>query len=113
MGAPVLVEVEGRKVWTCCAACPPKLKASPARYLARLEPPPRDGVLSVPESAVIDTGALTMVYVEADWTTTGLAGSTSSVIAGGSETFSGTNARGPPVTAVNGPIVGHSLLYGS
>ena len=66
MGAPVLVEVEGRKVWTCCAACPPKLKASPARYLARLEPPPRDGVLSVPESAVIDTGTRTVVYIEAE-----------------------------------------------
>src|SRR5262249_32098073 len=39
MGEPVPVEIEGRKVWTCCSACTPKLKAQPARYLARLEPP--------------------------------------------------------------------------
>jgi Cu(I)/Ag(I) efflux system membrane fusion protein len=66
MGDPILVEVEGRKVWTCCAACPPKLKADPARYLARLAPAPQDAVLAVPESAVIDTGQETIVYVEAE-----------------------------------------------
>jgi Cu(I)/Ag(I) efflux system membrane fusion protein len=66
MGDPIPVEVEGRKVWTCCAACPPKLKASPARYLARLSPAPRDAVLTVPESAVIDTGKDKVVYVEAE-----------------------------------------------
>jgi Cu(I)/Ag(I) efflux system membrane fusion protein len=66
MGAPALVEVEGRKVWTCCDACPPKLKAEPAKYLARLAPPPKDAVLTVPESAVIDTGKDKIVYVEAE-----------------------------------------------
>lgn len=66
MGDPVAVDVASRKVWTCCAACLPKLKASPERYLARLAPPPLDGVLSVPESAVIDTGTLRMVYIETD-----------------------------------------------
>ena len=66
MGDPIAVEVEGQKVWTCCAACPPKLKAQPAKYLARLAPPPRDEVLSVPESAVIDTGSKKVVYVEAE-----------------------------------------------
>jgi Cu(I)/Ag(I) efflux system membrane fusion protein len=66
MGDPILVEVEGRKVWTCCNACPPKLKADPARYLARLAPAPQDAVLAVPESAVIDTGKETIVYVEAE-----------------------------------------------
>ena len=66
MGDPVSAEVEGRKVWTCCGACPPKLKAQPAKYLARLAPPPRDEVLSVPESAVIDTGTRKVVYVEAE-----------------------------------------------
>ncbi len=66
MGDPVATETGGRKVWTCCGACPPKLLASPARYLARLDPPPVDGVLSVPDSAVIDTGALTMVYIEVE-----------------------------------------------
>jgi Cu(I)/Ag(I) efflux system membrane fusion protein len=66
MGDPIPVDVEGRKVWTCCAACPPKLKAQPARYLARLAPPPPDEVLSVPESAVIDTGTRKVVYVESE-----------------------------------------------
>ncbi len=66
MGEPIPVEVGGRKVWTCCATCPPKLKAEPARYLARLAPAPRDEVLSVPESAVIDTGSRKVVYVEAE-----------------------------------------------
>jgi membrane fusion protein, copper/silver efflux system len=66
MGNPVPVDVEGRTVWTCCAACPPKLKAQPAKYLTRLVAPPRDEVLSVPESAVIDTGSKKIVYVEAE-----------------------------------------------
>lgn len=66
MGDPIPVDVGGRKVWVCCAACPPRLKAQPARYLSRLEPPPRDEVLSVPESAVIDTGNRTVVYVESE-----------------------------------------------
>lgn len=66
MGDPVLAEAEGRKIWTCCAACPPKLKAQPAKYLARLAPVPRDEVLTVPESAVIDTGTRKIVYVETD-----------------------------------------------
>jgi Cu(I)/Ag(I) efflux system membrane fusion protein len=66
MGDPIAVEVQGRKVWTCCAACPPKLKAQPAKYLAWLAPPPKDEVLSVPESAVIDTGSRTVVYVETE-----------------------------------------------
>lgn len=64
MGEPIRAVVEGRKVWTCCKACPPKLKANPAKYLARLVPAPRDEVLSVPESAVIDTGTRKVVYVE-------------------------------------------------
>ena len=66
MGDPVSTEVEGGKVWTCCEACPPKLKAEPAKYLARLEPAPKDEVLTVPESAVIDTGTKKVVYVETD-----------------------------------------------
>ena len=66
MGDPIAVQVEGRKVWTCCAACPPKLKAEPARYLVRLSPPPRGQVLSIPESAVIDTGTRKVVYVETE-----------------------------------------------
>lgn len=66
MGVPIAVEVDGRKVWTCCGACPPKLKARPATYLSRLAAPPRDRVLSIPESAVIDTGSRKIVYVETE-----------------------------------------------
>jgi Cu(I)/Ag(I) efflux system membrane fusion protein len=40
------------------------LKAEPARYLAVLAPPAGD-VLSVPETAVIDSGDRKVVYVEA------------------------------------------------
>ncbi len=66
MGDPVPVEHDGRKVWTCCPACPPKFQKSPSKYLARMEPPPKDQVLSVPESAVIDTGTSQVVYVESE-----------------------------------------------
>lgn len=66
MGDPLAVEVQGRRIWTCCGACPPKLIAQPVKYLARLEPAPRDEVLSVPESAVVDTGSRKVVYVEAE-----------------------------------------------
>ena len=66
MGDPIAAEVEGGKVWTCCAACPPKLKALPAKYLAKVSAPSRDEVLSVPESAVIDTGTRKVVYVEVE-----------------------------------------------
>jgi Cu(I)/Ag(I) efflux system membrane fusion protein len=64
MGDSVAVDVGGRKVWVCCEACAPRLRAQPARYLSRLAPAPRGEVLSVPESAVIDTGTRTVVYVE-------------------------------------------------
>jgi membrane fusion protein, copper/silver efflux system len=66
MGQPISVELEGGKIWTCCSACPPQLKAHPARYLREPEPPPRDQVLSVPESAVIDTGTRKVVYIETE-----------------------------------------------
>jgi hypothetical protein len=68
MGDPIAVDVEGRKVWLCCDSCPPKLKANPAKYLAKLAPAPQaqDAVLTVPESAVIDTGKDKIVYVEAE-----------------------------------------------
>lgn len=66
MGDPIAVELEGKKIWVCCRACTPKLKAEPAKYLARLAPPPAREVLSVPESAVIDTGTTQVVYVETE-----------------------------------------------
>ena len=66
MGDPVAVEVGGKKLWMCCEACEAKLKADPAHFLAKLAAPPKDGVLAVPESAVIDTGTRQIVYVEVE-----------------------------------------------
>jgi hypothetical protein len=36
MGGPVLMTVEGRKVFLCCKGCEGKLKRDPAKYLAKL-----------------------------------------------------------------------------
>jgi Cu(I)/Ag(I) efflux system membrane fusion protein len=66
MGIPLSVDVRGEKVWLCCADCEPKLKRQPTRYLPDRNPPPEDAVLTVPESAVIDTGLRKVVYVEAE-----------------------------------------------
>jgi Cu(I)/Ag(I) efflux system membrane fusion protein len=66
MGDPVVTEVEGRTVRMCCEACEVKLKKKPAMYLARLKAAPEDSVLTIPDSAVIDTGLRTLVYVQAD-----------------------------------------------
>ncbi len=66
MGQPIALDIEGRVIWTCCASCQPKLKAQPAKYLKRLAGPPEDQVLSVPESAVIDSGRRQLVYVEVE-----------------------------------------------
>ncbi len=64
MGRPVAVQVEGQTVSVCCEACVPRLRAAPAQLLVRLAPPPKGSVLSIPESAVIDCGNRTLVYVE-------------------------------------------------
>ncbi len=66
MGDPIAVDVDGKKLWMCCEGCEPKLKKEPARYLAKLAQPPRNAVLTVPESAVIDTGSKKVVYVETE-----------------------------------------------
>jgi len=66
MGDPLPVEVDGRNLWICCAGCEDKLKGAPARYLARLSPAPRDAVLTIPESAVVDAGSRKIVYVESE-----------------------------------------------
>jgi Cu(I)/Ag(I) efflux system membrane fusion protein len=66
MGDPVPVDVQGKGLWMCCKACEEKLRGQPTRYLARLAPPPSGSVLSVPESAVIDTGSRKLVFVEAE-----------------------------------------------
>jgi Cu(I)/Ag(I) efflux system membrane fusion protein len=64
MGCAVRAEVGGRTVEVCCGGCVPKLKSDPARYLTGLGRFYDDAVLSVPESAVIDTGSRKVVYVE-------------------------------------------------
>ncbi len=66
MGDPVAIEIEGKKIWMCCDNCETQLKANPAKFLTRLAGPPKDGVLAVPESAVIDTGTRQIVYVEVE-----------------------------------------------
>lgn len=64
MGPPVPMVVDGRKVWICCDGCDLAIKKEPKKYLARLAGPPKDMVLAIPESAVIDTGTRKVVYVE-------------------------------------------------
>jgi Cu(I)/Ag(I) efflux system membrane fusion protein len=64
MGRAPQVEVGGRTVGVCCGGCIPKLKSDPAKYLAGPDPSSANLVLSVPESAVIDTGSRKVVYVE-------------------------------------------------
>lgn len=66
MGEPIPIDVAGRKLWMCCEGCEAKLKGEPAKYFAKLAPAPNDEVLTVPESAVIDTGTKKVVYVEAE-----------------------------------------------
>jgi membrane fusion protein, copper/silver efflux system len=67
MGRAISVDVQGRKVSVCCEACVPKLKAASEEYLAlgSRDTATPDRVMSVPESAVVDTGTKTIVYVEA------------------------------------------------
>jgi Cu(I)/Ag(I) efflux system membrane fusion protein len=67
MGPAIAVEVQGRNVSVCCEACIPKLKAAPEKYLdvGHRDTATADRVMSVPESAVVDTGTKTIVYVEA------------------------------------------------
>jgi Cu(I)/Ag(I) efflux system membrane fusion protein len=66
MGAPIAVEVHGRKIWTCCKACTTKLIAHSSEYPARPAAPPDALVLAVPELSVIDTGERKVVYVETE-----------------------------------------------
>jgi Cu(I)/Ag(I) efflux system membrane fusion protein len=62
MGPAVPAQIGGRTAWVCCAGCVSRLKSTP---VVDLETTPGDRVLSVPESAVIDTGGRKVVYVEA------------------------------------------------
>ena len=68
MGPVISVDVQGRRASVCCQACVPKLKAAPEKYF---ESGPSDTatserLLSVPESAVVDTGTRKVVYVESE-----------------------------------------------
>jgi len=42
MGTPLALTIEGRKVFICCRGCEGKLRAEPAKYLARLNNPGPD-----------------------------------------------------------------------
>jgi Cu(I)/Ag(I) efflux system membrane fusion protein len=64
MGQPVRAAAEGRSVLLCCAGCQDKFAARPDHYIKRLSTVSADGVLAVPEQAVIDTGSTQVVYVE-------------------------------------------------
>ena len=64
MGKPIKTTVGDETVFLCCAGCEEPLLKSPEKFLARLAGPPEGSVLSIPESAVIDTGKQKIVYVE-------------------------------------------------
>jgi len=50
-------------VFLCCKVCIDEFEAAPERFVARLEPPPQNEVLTIPR-AVVDTGSKKIVYVE-------------------------------------------------
>ena len=64
MGDPVAVEVDGPQDLGVLRGLPAQAQDQPAKYLARLAARATGEVLSVPESAVIDTGTRKVVYVE-------------------------------------------------
>ena len=64
MGKPIRATAEGRDVLLCCAGCIDKLAARSDYYLRRLSTVSEEGVLAVPEQAIIDTGNMKIVYVE-------------------------------------------------
>ena len=64
MGDPIKVTAGDRTAYLCCAGCEEEFHANPDAFFAKLDAPPADAVLSVPEQAVIDTGRHSVVYVE-------------------------------------------------
>ncbi|MGN6546160.1 MAG: efflux RND transporter periplasmic adaptor subunit, partial [Aureliella sp.] len=66
MGKPLPVKAAGQTVYLCCAGCRNSIERDPQKYIARIRTVSDDGVLAVPESAVIDTGDQKIVYVERD-----------------------------------------------
>lgn len=64
MGDPVAATLGNRPVYICCDACRQKLADHAEYYLARMHTVTTEGVLSVPELAVVDTGREKIVYIE-------------------------------------------------
>ncbi len=64
MGTPVRATASGQALLLCCEACQDKLASQPDYYLGRLSTVTSEGVLAVPEQAVIDTGDQKIVYIE-------------------------------------------------
>lgn len=64
MGEPVAVQAAGQTVYLCCVGCEKAIEREPEKYVSRMRSVSDEGVLSVPESAVIDTGDQKIVYVE-------------------------------------------------
>ncbi len=64
MGTPLAVQANGQTVYLCCAGCKGAIESDPQMYLARMRTVSDSGVLSVPETAVIDTGDQKIVYIE-------------------------------------------------
>ncbi len=64
MGEPVAVQAGGQTAFLCCKGCEKAIQQNPEKYLSRMRTVSETGVLSVPESAVIDTGNQKIVYVE-------------------------------------------------
>ncbi len=64
MGDPVAVQADGQTVYLCCAGCESAIAKEPKKYVSRIRTVSETAVLSVPETAVIDTGDRKIVYVE-------------------------------------------------
>lgn len=66
MGQPIPVHADGQTVYLCCAGCEDPIQQDPQKFVSRIRTVSDEGVLAVPESAVIDTGDQKIVYVERD-----------------------------------------------
>ncbi|MEX0679458.1 MAG: efflux RND transporter periplasmic adaptor subunit [Pirellulales bacterium] len=64
MGEPVAMKLGGRPIYICCEGCRKQLESHAEYYLARMQTVTTEGVLGVPELAVIDTGKEKVVYIE-------------------------------------------------
>lgn len=64
MGKPTKMKVGSQMVYLCCKGCEHSMKKNPNQFMPSITSPPIDGVLAIPSSAVIDTGARKVVYRE-------------------------------------------------